>query len=247
MQILLINTNPVVSRLIALCTRQNAIELTEVSSIEEIGNHKYDLIFIDDIIFTSLSEQDIKALPADKIVLLSSKSDFQSDFIDEIVKKPFLPSQILNILESLKSKGEDQESEEISSLDNEKPQLYTNEILDLNEIEKIKSLLEMEENEVHNEPQWANEEELERLKREVIKQNLIDEGLEIIEDDIISAVENDVSLKIIHNHNSSVDEQKDFEEKLLEAVSKMKIKKIKKLLKGATITINIQFKDEANA
>lgn len=248
MQILLINTNPVVSRLISLCTRENDIQLTEISSTDEIENNHFDLVFIDDAVFSSLSEEKIKSLHANKMILLSSKDDYsQSDLVDDIVKKPFLPSQILNILESLKVEDEYKKPETIPSAENTDVQSYTNEILDLNEVEKIKLLLEMDEGLHHDEPEWNNEEELERLKREVIKQNLIDEGLEIIEDDIMDVIESDLSLSITHNYNAQLSEQKAFEEKLLEAVSKMKIKKIKKLLKGATITINIQFKDETDA
>ena len=48
MKILLINANPVVSRLLALCTREGHLLLDEVTDVNEVKNVVYDLIFVDD-------------------------------------------------------------------------------------------------------------------------------------------------------------------------------------------------------
>lgn len=248
MRILLINSNPVVSRLIALCTRESAMQLTEILVQNEIGNVFYDVVFIDDAALASFSDTYIASLHTDYIVLLSATHTQCPDFIDEVIKKPFLPSSILNLLENLKQevyqeREEHTVSSEINAEETTDTSPYTNEILDLNEIERIKSLLDMDEEE-RDEPLWANEEELEDLKRKVIKQNLIDDGLEIIEDDLMSALESNLSLTVTHPHTATKEDQKTFEEKLLEAIVSMKIKKIKKLLRGAKVTINIEFKEE---
>jgi len=48
-KILLINANPVVSRLFALCTRDEHIQLDEAEDIKEAETGKgYDLLFVDD-------------------------------------------------------------------------------------------------------------------------------------------------------------------------------------------------------
>ena len=48
MKILLINNNPLVSRMLALCTRDEDIVLDEVKSVDAIGEVAYDLLFVDD-------------------------------------------------------------------------------------------------------------------------------------------------------------------------------------------------------
>ncbi len=48
MKILLINANPVVSRLLALCTRDAHLLLDEVTCVDEVKDMAYDLIFVDD-------------------------------------------------------------------------------------------------------------------------------------------------------------------------------------------------------
>ena len=48
MNILLINNNPVVSRLLTLCTRGEHIGLDEVKRIDDIKDVRYDILFVDD-------------------------------------------------------------------------------------------------------------------------------------------------------------------------------------------------------
>ena len=267
MQILLLNTNPVVSRLITLCLKDRHAELYEFSSFEEIEDKMYDLAFIDDASYKSISPDTLQKLRIAKLVLLTSHPEEKSELIDVVIKKPFLPSKIIEVIDSLDlteihessisepphifplSPAEEtqEDIEEETKDEDEEESMISHPILDLNEIERIKSLLDMDE-EILNDDLWEkDEEELETLKREVIKQNLIDEGLEIVEEeDVISAVEKDVTLHITHDVQKSDEQREEFETKLLDAIKKMKIKKLKKLLDGAEVTINIKFKDNDN-
>ena len=244
MQILLINTNPIVSKLITLCAQDKGAILNEVRSLEEIGQQAYDLVFIDDGIYQGTSLATLAALETREIILLSKEQQQVASPVSKMVKKPFLPSRIYEILDHLSSDESVEEKEMKSIIDDIKSENleHANEILDLHEIEKIKSLLDMEEpNEIEDEPIWEDAEAYELHKREVIKQNLIEEGLEIVEeDDVIHAIDEkeELSLHITH------DLDRTFEDKLLDALRHMKVKKIKKLLKDAHITIDIRFKDE---
>ncbi len=250
MRVLLINTNPVVSRLMRLCIKDEHALLDEVSSLDNL-NEPYDIVFIDDIMYGEISHETLQNIERSKLVLFSAQKDIEvPSFIDEVIKKPFLPSRVIEVIESVDElyphtpetavQDEEEVSEDIS-IDLKE---HDNQILDINEIEKIKSLLETNDNEeeVENEPVWEDDQELEKLKREVIKQNLIDEGLEIVEEDVMNAIEPDLAVHITHDIN---DPSRDtFESELLNAIQKMKVKKLKKLLKGAQITINIRFKDD---
>ena len=74
MQILLINTNPVVSRLITLCLKEKEATLHEVSSLDEVENRHYDLALIDDAVYQQFEHTDLQALSISKTVLLSRQA-----------------------------------------------------------------------------------------------------------------------------------------------------------------------------
>ncbi|WP_415407177.1 hypothetical protein ACLHDG_01245 [Sulfurovum sp. CS9] len=300
MHILLININPVVSRLISFCMREDNMNLEEVHDIGDVARDRYDVVFVDEASYGDETEEILANLIMRKKVFLSSRDEVNDEvrLFDSIIKKPFLPSQITAVLESLEEDDTLEVSTEIPSIfplssdevnveDVEESEDETVEedekvdtkVLDSNEIDKIKALLEMEE-----EVEAVSDEEYESRKVEVIKQQLIADGLEIVdEDEYVEAL----SKKPLAEKNEKSSEQSDdpagtrtkkmksrrnedkknqskkskeskkikkekkedeeiftFEEALLAAIEGMKVKKIKKLLKGAEVTIKINFKDK---
>ena len=252
MHILLINTNPVVSRLISLCAREDHMNLEEIDNMVNVARDKYDIIFIDDASYVDETEELLSNLLIRKKVFLSSSDKVNEEvrLFDSIIKKPFLPSQITDELESLEEDdtlkvatdtpfifplSSDEESVDETLKENEQT---GSEVLNVNEIEKIKALLNMGEGE-----EEINEEEYESRKIEVIKQQLIADGLEIVDED--EYVET-LSKKKQKNKKVKKEDKENFtfEEVLLAAVEGMKVKKIKKLLKGAEVMIKINFKDK---
>ncbi len=261
MHILLININPVVSRLISLCMREDSINLEEVQSVGAVARDRYDVVFVDEASFVDETQEVLANLMMRKKVFLSS-SDEVSDkarLFDSIIKKPFLPSQIAAVLESLEEDDTLEVATEIPSifpLSSDKESVENTEegvdetleedaevnpeVLDLNEIDKIKALLEMEE-----EVEAVSDKEYESRKVEVIKQQLIADGLEIVdEDEYVEALSKKSKSKKSKKDKKKNEETFTFEETLLTAVEGMKVKKIKKLLKGAEVTIKINFKDK---
>ena len=262
MHILLININPVVSRLVSLCAREEHIDLEEVPSVDAVVRDRYDVVLVDDASYSDETKELLANLIIRKKVFLSSSDDMNdaASVFDSIISKPFLPSQIIAALKSLEDEETLEPATEIPSIfplssDDEddvdeapeKEKEESAKVLDTNEIEKIKALLVMEE-----EVEEVSEAEYESRKRDVIKQQLIDDGLEIIdEDEYVDAL----SKKSKKKKKSKKSEKKPkdkkkkeevftFEEVLIAAVEGMKIKKIKKLLKGAEVTIKINFKDK---
>ncbi len=260
MHILLININPVVSRLISLCMREDQIYLEEVHNAGDVTRDRYDIVFVDEASYVDEIKELLENLIIRKKVFLTSNNEVKNENIlfDRTIKKPFLPSQITAILESLEEDDTLEQISEIPSIfplscDNESvedDEIEGTNVLDTNEIEKIKALLEMEE-----EAEEVSEEEYESRKVEVIKQQLIADGLEIIDEDEYVEVLSKKSKKKKKKSKSdkSKKEPKDikkkeeiftFEEALLAAIEGMKVKKIKKLLKDAEVTIKINFKDK---
>jgi len=270
MNILLLNTNPVVSRLIHLCIREEDLILEEVADVSDVQRDSYDLVCIDDSSYVREAETFLQTLMFRKKVLLASKKTETEilDAFEEVIQKPFLPSQITTLIKSLYAvatkveesseeytifplKSEEEEDETTLKTLPEEELLAMPEdpkILNSLEVEKIKALLEDTE----------SEEDYEARKVKVIKEHLEDEGIEIVEEDQIAdlfnkeiELDNTPSAKKVREKKKKSSKKKQkkekdntFEELLLIAIKEMKPKKIKKLLKGAEVTIKINFKDE---
>jgi uncharacterized membrane protein len=195
MNILLINDNPVVSRLLALCTRDADMVLEEVQGLDTIQHASYDVVFVDEGSYKDEVMNLSEILQIGKKVLLSNVDVAINDF-DLTIKKPFLPSQIIEVLESMEIDTDENERVEkevpsIFPLSSEAEEIVeeinvvNTQVLDETELEKIKGLLEMDD-EIADTNEVLSEEELEIRKVEAIKEQLIAEGLEIVgEEEIV--------------------------------------------------------------
>lgn len=291
MTILLINDNPVVSRLLSLCTRDDDMVLEKVSNIHEASAARYDALFVDE----ASCEGDVASLSTrldvGKKIYLSYSDDSMAGF-DETVKKPFLPSQIIAILKTVEIRElpdevlieetpmDDTEAEEtnvheavpsIFPLSAEEEQSEEEdislEVLDRDEIEKIKALLDMDEEET--ESLDLNEEAYASRKIEAIKEHLIADGLEIFEEEEIADEVSRAQKKKEKFHKQKEKKQKDNKQKLKktekkkfqnkkftedersaiegaveETIKNLKPKEIKKLLKGKEIDVKIHLEDK---
>ena len=308
MNILLINTNPVVSRLLALCTRDEHMVLDEVKSVDAVERSGYDIVFVDEAVYTDnmISLLD-EGLHIRTKVLLSYSEALVRGF-DQTVKKPFLPSHIIKILEQIESSKavedvgetelvEHSPTEEVNE-DNslpDFPELFEDsmeqeglpmastlpgeketaeddttknqetsdtKVLNLDEIAKIKALLGMEEDEIEfNEDELLEGDAYEERKIKVIKEQLIADGLEIVEEDemvesLSSSVEKDSEkrnkklkkTKKRHKKKGALgkEERIELEKALSEVIDNLKPKKIKKLLKGEEIKVKIKLEDRSS-
>jgi hypothetical protein len=131
------------------------------------------------------------------------------------------------------------------------------EILNSNEIEKIKALLDMDD-EIDLHDELLSDDEYEARKVKVIKEQLIADGLEIVEEDEIVEELSSVALDALEDIDEQIDKKKKSKKKTLfnddelsriedavvVALEKLKPKKIKKLLKGKKIEIKIKLEDD---
>jgi hypothetical protein len=107
MKILLINNNPVVSRLTALSARKEDIEIDEIQEVTELHSGTYDIVFVDADSWTKdvrdVISEDIKT---QKLVLFYSDGDEEEKFsFDLSILKPFLPSEVSAVIRSLEEKS----------------------------------------------------------------------------------------------------------------------------------------------
>jgi hypothetical protein len=251
--------------------------LEEVTDVSAVKLGSYDMVFVDDASYVAEVRQLLQNLSFSKKVSLLGKETDETLFedFDDLIKKPFLPSQVTAVIESLSvSEEEVQESEEKhfifplstevesteeETLDELEIPERSKMILDSNEIERIKALLD-DEDELES-LVLEDEKDLETRKVEVITEHLEADGLEIVsEDEIIDILSNNrdsekpkkekkqkkmkKEKKKSKKNKKAEEETYSFEETLIAALEGMKPKKIKKLLKGAEVTIKINFKDE---
>ena len=168
MNILLINTSPVVSRMISLCMREEDMQYEEVENISNAKEKNYDIVFVDDLSCDEKTGQMLSVLHVGKKILLSAgkAGKEMKIYFDEVIHKPFLPSQIDTLLKNTKREKREKEilmpsifplsaeEEEEYPLENfeslsgkeksvtksEDIQRKETQILDQGEIEKIKDL-----------------------------------------------------------------------------------------------------------
>jgi len=234
MNILLINTSPVVSRLISIFVNEKTF-LDEPKNISQLKFNKYDLVFVDDESYISEIEQLLKNTPFIRKVLLSSKKmpDDIVNCFDEVIQKPFLPSQIRDAIDTTSRYIKDNHIQSTT--------VQSANILDKDEISKIKELLEDSEG---SEDFSIDKDNYESRKVEAITKHLESDGLEIVIEDEIANILSEKAIKEKKRKKKSSKKDAIFEEKLLLAIERMGTKKLKKLLKGAEINISIKFKDD---
>ncbi len=112
MKILLINNNPVVSRLTALSARKEDIQIDEIQEVTELQADKYDIVFVDSDSWTKdvhdVISEDIKSK---KLVLFYAEGDEEEQkHFDVSILKPFLPSEVSAVIRTLEENEENEEN-----------------------------------------------------------------------------------------------------------------------------------------
>jgi len=96
--ILLINKNMVVSRLVRLCAKELNATLDERASIADIAKAHYDVVIIDESALTPQLESSLEMLSIGSTVILSNNPLELMHRYDFELKKPFLPRDLSSIL-----------------------------------------------------------------------------------------------------------------------------------------------------
>jgi len=107
MKILLINNNPVVSRLTALSARKEDIEIDEIQEVTELNSGNYDIVFVDADSWTKDVRDVISEnIKTQKSVIFYAEGDKEEkDSFDVSILKPFLPSEVSAVIRSVEASG----------------------------------------------------------------------------------------------------------------------------------------------
>jgi len=212
MRVLLLSHNHTVQEMVALALREmEEVELVVAHAADQVEPTTYDLIFVDDAL--PLYQESValaQTLGVEGIVLLAQGNNTEAEHFTQVLRKPFLPSELRERVEE-EQQAEVNRPEETVWPENRKKQTKKHnkkknrkakdqtKVLDLDEIETIKALLE-------------------------------EEGLEIVN-------EEELAEKVIAEKTPPADQQA----ALMRALRTMKPKKIRKLLRGATVRVEITF------
>jgi len=157
MKILLINSNPVVSRLTALSARKEEIQIDEVQEINEVSNSRYDIVFVDADSWSKEVDSAIsKDIQAQKRVLFYAQDDTNSkELFDITILKPFLPSEVSAVIRSVEENDlsvKDEEESIFNVLETPKEKkedflLSLDEKLPTIDIDKVKKENKIDDNE----------------------------------------------------------------------------------------------------
>jgi len=105
MRILLYNQNPVVEKLVTLSTKKTSDDIINIRSTDELIEESVDLLLVDDdafIIDDTCYDKIKEKIKFKKSCLIASRdSESRADF-DDILYKPFLPTDLVTELERLK-------------------------------------------------------------------------------------------------------------------------------------------------
>ncbi|NOR55221.1 MAG: hypothetical protein GQ531_03340 [Sulfurovum sp.] len=165
MHILLINSNPVISRLLVLCTRDDAFVLEEVSALEDAKRDSYNVVFVDEASYGDAVKVFLEKMTETLKVFISFDA-VQMPGFDLSIKKPFLPSEIRELIK----RAQDLE-EEIAA---EKPFIFP-----LAQEEESKSEQEVSSEEIPEE--IVLEESIDKVLEENVEKSLVEEATHLLE------------------------------------------------------------------
>jgi len=236
MKILLINNNPVVSRLTALSARKEDIEIDEIQEVTELSSDAYDVVFVDaDSWSKDVSDVILDNIKPKKSVLFYSEGDEEEkSFFDLTILKPFLPSEVSAVIRSIEEKNETLNEEEVLNIfddnkldDNKKDE--KDELFDLDGLDEVETKkeeialtldkdldLKVEEPNFNEKLEEAFPEKLNALDDDVFNNELsLEKSKETTSDDFFDLDLND-EIPLLDDALFTLDKKEDKKEKTLD-------------------------------
>ena len=118
MNILLLNNNPVVNKLVTLSVQKTSDELHTAENIEAIESGEYDLLIIDDALYSDEAMDEIasKISFSESLFICSKDAQERAEFT-KTLKKPFLPTDLVETLIALAKMVDTVELDKMDSIE----------------------------------------------------------------------------------------------------------------------------------
>ncbi len=117
MKILLFNDNPVVRKLVALSAQKTKDDLSVVWSTDEIEGNEYDLLIVDDALYSDEILDSInEKIVAKNTLFMATRGKAVPSGFDNVINKPFLPTDLVDMFVQIEKKvsvGRDQSDNEV--------------------------------------------------------------------------------------------------------------------------------------
>ena len=143
MKILLLNDNPVVNKLVTLSAQKTSDNLEVVSSIDSVASSVYDLIVIDDTLYTDDLLDEIKTkITFTKSLYICARGAEKVDAFTNILSKPFLPTELVEIFATL---GKESQKITLDTVEESTPEAELEEFEELDELDDLEELADIDE------------------------------------------------------------------------------------------------------
>ena len=113
-KILLLNENPVVTKLVTLSAQKTSDELDIITDIEDLKSQDYDLFAVDDTLYTQeIFDEVKKRVNFSKSLYICSRDADEVMGFTETLRKPFLPTDLVELFANLdRADDKNQEAKE---------------------------------------------------------------------------------------------------------------------------------------
>ena len=267
MKLLLINKNPVVSRIINLSASKTDFEVEECANIYALPKGEFEVVIIDEMYDSSFLNEIKENVKYYQIGIITSLKNAAFEEFDFALTKPFLPTDLVELLRKAKAKVEFSKREEkakveeiaaarpmlpakeeqiveVEEEEEEEPFVSQEEIqeeggvLDKEELVKVQELLEKEKEEKEKE---ENKEKAEVKESETKDDSSKEEKAETKE--IQEEISTPKILKELNEFQQTEEEKPKLsgEEKIKFLMGMLDLYTIRDLLDGMEVTIRINF------
>jgi uncharacterized membrane protein len=108
MKILLFNDNPVVRKLVALSAQKTKDDLSVIWSVDEVEESGYDLVIIDDALYSDEMFESLKEhITFRSALLMATRGKAVPAGFDNVINKPFLPTDLVDMFIQIEKKFSD--------------------------------------------------------------------------------------------------------------------------------------------
>ncbi|MFA6630422.1 MAG: hypothetical protein WCS55_11740 [Sulfuricurvum sp.] len=105
MKILLFNDNPVVRKLVALSAQKTKDDLSVIWSVDEIEESGYDLLIVDDALYSNEIFESLKEhITYKSTLLMATRGNAVPAGFDNVINKPFLPTDLVDMFIQIEKK-----------------------------------------------------------------------------------------------------------------------------------------------
>ncbi len=235
MQILLINNNSSISKLIHLTAKKYDYDIEEIGDIADLEDKKRDIVIVDDEAAKEIDTQMLKEkCKCEKLIYIGNKNSQKPEDYSEILIKPFLPSDFKDMVDSVinieKSIEEDVEDEIIAQ--------EVMSAFDQNEDEAGEEELDMDMQD--KQENKDDNQQNDKADEDVSEDSIEDEEL-LLDEDLF--LDDEESLKKVDYDEDGVSEEED-KESVSSILDKDDIEEVKELLNESEDDETLDEEDE---